>query len=136
MCDFFGNLDHFVKGYEDVCAVEDFKDYFTVCMDTGHCNKATRFGQPSAAECIRRIGTEIAALHLNDNDTFTDQHKMPLSGSMDWNDIFDALDEVGYNGIYNMELNLDFYGKELIVDYAAFAIKVLRRFLNNRYGEN
>ena len=55
---------------------------------------------------------------------------------MDWNDIFDALDEVGYNGIYNMELNLDFYGKELIADTAAFAVKVLRRFLNNRYGEN
>ena len=61
---------------------------------------------------------------------------MPLSGSMDWNAIFDALDEVGYNGIYNMELNLDFYGKELIADTAAFAVKVLRSFLNNRYGEN
>ena len=133
--DFFGQYDEFAKSYQRIRAVEDFRDHFTVCMDTGHCNKATRFGQPTAAEFIRRIGTEITALHLNDNDTFTDQHKMPLSGSMDWNDIFDALDEVGYNGIYNMELNLDFYGKELAPTYAAFAVKVLRQFLNNRYGE-
>ena len=134
--DFFGQYDEFVKSYQRIRAVEDFKDYFTVCMDTGHCNKATRFGQPSAAECIRRIGSEITALHLNDNDTLTDQHKMPFSGSMDWNDIFDALDEIGYNGIYNMELNLNFYGSEVIVDYTAFAIKVLRNFLKKHYGNN
>ena len=134
--DFFGQYDEFVKSYQRIRAVEDFKDHFTVCMDTGHCNKATRFGQPSAADCIRMLGTEITALHLNDNDTFTDQHKMPLSGSMDWNDIFGALDEVGYNGIYNMELNLNFYGSEVIVDYTAFAIKVLRNFLKKRYGNN
>ena len=133
--DFFGQYDEFVKSYQRVRAVEDFRDHFTVCMDTGHCNKGTRFGQPTAAECIRRIGTEITALHLNDNDTLTDQHKMPLSGSMDWNDIFDALDEIGYNGIYNMELNLDFYGKALAPAYAAFAVKVLRHFLTERYGE-
>ena len=134
--DFFGQYDEFVKSYQRVRAVKDFKDYFTVCMDTGHCNKATRFNQPSAAEFIRRIGTEITVLHLNDNDTFTDQHKMPLSGSMDWNDIFDALDETGYSGTYNMELHLDFYGKELAPQYAAFAVQVLRCFLNKRYGEN
>ena len=133
--DFFGQYNEFVKSYQRVRAVEDYRDYFTVCMDTGHCNKATRFGQPSAAEIIRMLGTEITALHLNDNDTFTDQHKMPLSGSMDWNDIFDALDETGYNGIYNMELNLAFYGRELAPDYAAFAVKVLRHFLDERYGK-
>ena len=133
--DFFGQYNEFVKSYHRVCGVEDFKDYMTVCMDTGHCNKATRFGQPATPEFIRMLGKEITVLHLNDNDTLTDQHKMPLSGSMNWNDIFDALDEIGYNGIYNMELNLAFYGNELVVDTAAFAIKVLRRFLSARYGE-
>lgn len=133
--DFFGQYDEFVKSYNRVRAVEDYKDYMTICMDTGHCNKATRFGQPSTPEFIRMLGGEITVLHLNDNDTLTDQHKMPLSGCMNWNDIFDALDEIGYNGIYNMELNLAFYGSELVVDTAAFAIKVLRRFLAARYGD-
>lgn len=133
--DFFGQYDEFIKSYHRVCAVKDYKDYMTICMDTGHCNKATRFGQPSTPECIRMIGGEITVLHLNDNDTLTDQHKMPLSGSMNWNDIFDALDEIGYDGIYNMELNLAFYGSELVVDTAQFAVKVLRRFLDVRYGD-
>lgn len=62
------------------------------------------------------------------------KHKIPLSGSIDWNDTFDALDEVGYQGVYNMEINLAFYGSELVVDTAAFAVKVLRRFLTARYG--
>lgn len=133
--DFFGQYNEFIKSYHRVGAVEDYKDWMTVCMDTGHCNKATRFGEPSTPEFIRMLGKEIAVLHLNDNDTLTDQHKMPLSGSMNWNDIFDALDEIGYDGIYNMELNLAFYGSELVVDTAAFAIKVLRRFLTARYGD-
>ena len=75
---------------------------------------------------------EITVLHINDNDTLSDQHKIPLSGSIDWKDTFDALDEIGYNGVYNMELNLAFYGEELLVDTAQFAVKVLRRFLNTR----
>ncbi|MBP3381680.1 MAG: sugar phosphate isomerase/epimerase [Clostridia bacterium] len=133
--DFFGQYNEFIKSYHRVCAVEDFKNYMTICMDTGHCNKATRFGQPATPEFIRMLGKEITVLHLNDNDTLTDQHKMPLSGCMNWNDIFDALDEIGYDGIYNMELNLAFYGSELVVDTAQFAVKVLRRFLDARYGD-
>jgi sugar phosphate isomerase/epimerase len=132
--DFFGDISEFLMTYNRICAVDDNAAYMGICADTGHSNKATRFGNPSPADVIRMCGKNLIALHLNDNDTFTDQHKMPLSGSMDWDDIFDALDEVGYSGIYNMELHLDFYGKELIVDTAAFAVKVLRRFLNNRYG--
>ena len=95
-------------------------------------------GYPITIEAERQTvdyGKEITVLHLNDNDTLTDQHKMPLSGSMNWNDIFDALDEIGYDGIYNMELNLAFYGSELVVDTAQFAVKVLRRFLDARYGD-
>ena len=46
-----------------------------------------------------------------------------------------SLDDIGYNGVYNMELALNFYGKELIVETAEFAIKVLRNYLNKRYGE-
>ena len=36
----------------------------------------------------------ISTLHLHDNDTLTDQHKPPMTGCIDWNDVLDALDEV------------------------------------------
>ena len=62
-------------------------------------------------------------------------HQIPEDGFKDFETqqtIMDALDEIGYNGVYNMELNLAFYGEELLVDTAQFAVKVLRRFLNTR----
>lgn len=132
-CDFFGNTDEFIKSYNRICAVEDFKDYFVTCMDTGHCNKAMRFSSnPTPADAIRMIGNSIEVLHLNDNNTFTDQHKIPLTGSIDWNDVFDALDEIGYSGVYNMEIILDCFGKGIEKETAAYAVKVMRNFINNR----
>lgn len=126
--DFFGDFEEFLTACK---AVEDseYGDFFTVCVDTGHSNKAMRFGNPDPAEVIRRLGNRITLLHLNDNDTLTDQHKMPLSGSIDWAAVLGALEEVGYRGVYNMELNLKRYGEALMADHAAFAIKVLREAL-------
>lgn len=132
MCDFFGNIEHFVKGFEDVCAVEDFKDHFTICMDTGHSNKAVLYDQPSSADVIRRLGKNITVLHLNDNNKYNDQHKIPMTGDLDWNDIMDALEEIGYDGYYNMEVNLGWFGPDMLVETAAFAIKVMKNMLNNR----
>lgn len=135
-CDFFGNIDEFTKSYADVCAVGDNAKYMAVCMDTGHSNKAMRFGNPTPADVIRRLGGDIKVLHLNDNDTLTDQHKIPLTGCIDWDDVFNALDEIGYDGVYNMELNLGIIGgKNLEIESADYAIKVMRNLLKNRYGE-
>lgn len=132
--DFFGDFREFLMSYHRVCAVENFADYFTLCADTGHSNKATRFGQPSPADAIRMMGRHLTCLHLNDNDTLTDQHKLPLSGTINWNDLLDALDEIGYTGTYNMELNLNNFGKDLIIEHAAFAVRVMRNMLTGRYG--
>ena len=135
-CDFFGNIDEFIKSYNRICAVDDYAEHFKICVDTGHSNKAMRFGNPNPADVIRMLGQNIVVLHLNDNDTFTDQHKIPMSGTIDWNDVFNALEEVGYNGVYNMELELRHFGKDFEIEEAAFAIKVMKNILKDRYGEN
>ncbi len=134
VCDFFGNIDHFTSSFERVRAVGNNADYFFTCVDTGHSNKAMRFGNPKPADVIRRLGSSIVCLHLNDNDTLTDQHKPLLTGTIDWDDVFDALDEVGYSGVYNMEISLQRFGEEIIEDTAAYSVKILRNILNNRYG--
>ncbi len=125
-CDFFGQSNEFLMNYNRVCAVEDFSDWLVTCADTGHSNKAMRFGQPNPGDVIRLLGSTLGCLHLNDNDTLTDQHKPPLAGTIDWYDVISALDEVGYSGYYNMELALYFFGKELIVETAEYSIKVLK----------
>lgn len=128
--DFFGNMDEFMKAYNAIKQLDEYKDYFTTCVDTGHSNKAHKlFGQPKPADVIRRIGSDIAVLHLNDNDGIYDQHKTPKSGNIDWNDVFKALDEVGYDGVYNMELKLNHYSEDLLIETAEFSIKVLRAML-------
>ncbi len=132
-CDFFGNIKEFLITFQRISAVEDFADWFRICIDTGHSNKATRYNNnPAPADVIRMCGKDIAVLHLHDNDTLTDQHKMPLTGTIDWNDVFDALDEVGYHNVYNMELYLGHFGPDLLEETAAFGIKVLRSFLDRR----
>lgn len=134
-CDFFGNINEFIITYNRVSAVKDFEKYFKICVDTGHSNKAMRFGNPTPADVIRMLGKNIVALHLNDNDTFTDQHKIPRTGTIDWDDVLNALDEIGYDGIYNMELALSHFGKDFEIEEAEFAIKVMRKILKDHYGE-
>ena len=135
-CDFFGNIDEFEKAYNAVAACDELKEHFTVCVDTGHSNKAMRYGNPTPADVIRRLGKSVTVLHLNDNDTLTDQHKIPKTGCIDWNGVMDALDEIGYGGIYNMELNLRHFGDNFLIETAEFAVKVMRNMLTERYGKN
>ena len=136
-CDFFGNINEFIKSFNRVRAIGDNADWLTTCVDTGHSNKATRYNvNLSPADVIRLLGPNVSALHLNDNDTLTDQHKIPMTGTIDWNDVFDALDEINYQGTYNMELNLCHFGKKFAVETAAFAVKVMRFMLDERYGKN
>ena len=140
-CDFFGNIDEFIATYERICAVGDNRDYFTVCVDTGHSNKATKFNNnPKPPQVIRMLGNRVTCLHLNDNNTVTDQHLIPfvakagyqIEGTIDWDDVFATLEDIGYNGYYNMELELARYGKEIMPETARFAIIVLKNALEKR----
>jgi len=136
-CDFFGDIDQFIISYNKVCAVDDNAKYMSCCVDTGHSNKATRFNNnPSPADVIRMLGPNISTLHLHDNDTFTDQHKIPMTGTIDWKDVFNALDEINYCGNYNMEMVMTHFGKGFAVEMAEFSIKLMRYLLRERYGDN
>lgn len=133
-CDFFGDPKEIMRTYNELCADPNDSDYFCYCMDTGHTNKAVRFGHPNAGELIRMLGKSICILHLNDNDGQTDQHKIPLTGTIDWADTLAALQDVGYKGVYNMELVLTAYGNDLEMMRATgeFALKVMRSALKNQ----
>lgn len=133
-CNQFGYADEFINSYNRIASFGDNKDYFKICIDTGHSNKAFRFGNPTVGDVIRMCGSNIVVLHLHDNDTIKDQHKIPMTGTIDWNDVFDALDEVGYSGYYNVEVNLTNFGLSMMVESAAFAVKLMKDILARRYG--
>ena len=59
-----------------------------------------------------------------------------MTGTINWRDVFDALDEIGYSGNYNMEMVLQCFGKGFAVETAEFAVKLMRYLLRERYGDN
>ena len=136
VCDFFGSCREFIPNFDRIAAVGDNGKYFTACMDVGHTNMAMRFyDNPTPGEFIRRLGNRLGLLHLHDNDGISDRHGIPKTGTVDWKDVLSALDEVGYSGPYNLELNLATFGPDLMEDTMAFGIKVFRGILNAHYGK-
>lgn len=75
-----------------------------LCLDTGHAN----IGGQDIPEMIRMFGSHLTTLHLNDNygrigPIYEDLHLFPGYGKIQWKPIFDALRQVGFCGVLNME---------------------------------
>lgn len=75
---------------------------FGICLDTGHLNLVSGASQ---REFILKAGRKLKALHIADNEGVTDQHMMPFGkGNVNIIEVFEALKEIGYKGIYNLEI--------------------------------
>jgi len=75
---------------------------FGVCLDTGHLNFSD---SPDQTAFIRKAGKRLIALHIADNEGKTDQHMMPFGkGNVDFEAVVRALREVGYSGLFNLEI--------------------------------
>ena len=79
--------------------------WFEACLDTGHC---TAIGL-SASESARLLGSHLKTLHVHDNYGNGDKHWIPYSGITDWKDFSVALDEIGYDGVLNLECSVDYF---------------------------
>ena len=75
-----------------------------LCLDTGHAHIS---GQ-DVPEMIRAWRGNLATLHLNDNyglirPVFEDLHLFPGYGTLEWKPIFDALRDIRFRGVLNIE---------------------------------
>lgn len=134
--DFFGDLREFRHHYDEVTANSENSPHFCTCIDTGHTNKVSRFqGKEKVPEFIRQMKGTIGCLHLNDNNTLTDEHKVPGMGTLNWKEVLCALDDAGFDGVYNMELNLEHFGRKLSLmkEYARFSVSVMKEMLEDHY---
>ncbi|MBE6643246.1 MAG: sugar phosphate isomerase/epimerase [Ruminococcaceae bacterium] len=76
-------------------------DRFGICLDTGHLNLTDK----NQREFIFKAGKKLKALHIANNEGETDQHMMPFSrGNVDFIDVMKALKEIGYKGLFNLEI--------------------------------
>lgn len=75
-------------------------DHLKICLDTGH---VAIFPELSMGDEVRRLGDYIKVLHIHDNMGDADLHLYPTKGIIDWTDFFNALNEIGYNGVFSLE---------------------------------
>jgi len=123
--DFFADPTEFKRQFDRLNTT-----YKTICVDTGHTHEAESFWVPAPEDMIRMLGKDISVLHLHDNNGHWDDHLLPGMGNIHWDSVFDALDDVGYSGVYNFELGIK-YGI-LNEDFVRFAGQYLRKFVDCR----
>jgi sugar phosphate isomerase/epimerase len=92
-----------------VCSHADFArvieavgmDNVAICLDTGHANLA-KVDNPTF---IRAAGRHLRALHIADNLGQHDDHMLPYGrGTVNWAEVMKALQETGYDGLFNFEV--------------------------------
>ena len=82
-----------------LAAVND--DAFVACLDIGHAEmKGLGTDQ---VRLIHALGDKLQALHLHDNDRWHDNHQIPFSMNINFNDTVSALKEIGYQGYFTLE---------------------------------
>lgn len=123
--DHFTDPEKMLREYE--CLETENKAF---CFDSGHTNCGVPAGYPDPQDFVRLFGSRIKLLHLNDNAKNYDQHCFPGQGLIKWQEVFAALDEIGYDGFYNFELHMPF-GMVSEATYR-FLGEYLRYFVENK----
>jgi sugar phosphate isomerase/epimerase len=90
--------------------------HFGLCFDAGHYNLF-------ACDFLARFGHRLMSLHLHDNDTSGDQHRLPFDGTADWPALMHAIAATGYAGPTTLEVDADpqWYGDTGPEEFLALA---------------
>lgn len=87
-----------------------------VCWDTGHGNISLQ----NEYKSIKKIGSLLREVHINDNFAEDDIHIAPFLGKVDWTGVLKGLKEVDYKGSLNMEVTCGKLPANLIEPYAKY----------------
>lgn len=85
-----------------------------ICWDFGHANLTGL----SQSESLREVGRYLRIVHIHDNDGRHDLHRIPGSGSVDWDDAMQGLRMAGYTGATGRCLDLELKSSDLPADRA------------------
>lgn len=79
-------------------------DNFGVCLDTGHMLLTGDYTGDTIPNAIRKFGKNLKVLHVHDNRKIKDDHYLPFMGLTDWKAVANALEEVGFDGVFSLEI--------------------------------
>jgi sugar phosphate isomerase/epimerase len=71
---------------------------FHACWDTGHANC-----EGSQYQQIMDLGEHLYAIHYNDNHGNCDEHVMPYMGTLNHDEVINALIDVKFKGYFTLE---------------------------------
>lgn len=136
-----GKMLHKGEIIPNVCSVaEEFNqyvdaldpEYFTACLDLGHCGLVGE----TAEGMIREMGPRIGCLHIHDNDNIHDCHTLPYIEKMNWEEILKALADIDYNGNFTYEADnfLKLWPVEFLPEASKF-MATLGRFMIKQIDE-
>ena len=98
-----------------------------VCLDVNHIfAKCQGFNQYQA---IRWFGRPLVATHISDNDGFREQHLLPFMGDIAWRTVMKGLREVGYKGLFNLEVDLNKTPLSVRDDLLRYALRLTEEMI-------
>jgi len=87
-----GSLVHFVEN-----VLED--SGIGICLDFGHAHM-----DGDLVEAIEIVSEHLVTTHVHDNRGRTDDHLVPFDGTIDWPGALTAIQKVGYDGTFLLEI--------------------------------
>lgn len=91
--------------HEIVAALRDAPSSAGVCLDVGHA-VFNGFTGPRLAAEVHAAGTRLRNTHVHDSDRVgNDPHLVPGEGIADWTAFLTALADIGYEGLFVLEVN-------------------------------
>lgn len=94
------NGEYFLNSGKDMREFIDYVGHPLIhgCWDTGHGNC-----EGNQYDDIMALGGELYAIHYNDNRGEKDEHVAPFLGTLNHDEIINALIDVGFNGYFTLE---------------------------------
>jgi sugar phosphate isomerase/epimerase len=97
--------DDCLPGYDDLSQIYPVLDHVPgvgVTLDVGHLHVLGL----DQAQVIRRLGSRLNHLHVHDNHGQWDEHLPVGYGTIDWGCVCQALRDIGYGGVLEVERSL------------------------------
>lgn len=107
-------------------------DYVGLCYDCGHGNMDT-----NGLDKMDAIKDRLCAIHLHDNDGIGDQHKIPFTGTVDWQRLMEIIAQSSYSKCISMEVSMRNMGIESVDEFVQLAYQkgtTLTEMLENAKG--
>ena len=87
-----GSLVHFVENVLEGSGIG-------ICLDFGHAHM-----DGDLVEAIETVSEHLVTTHVHDNRGRSDDHLVPFDGTIDWPGALTAIQKVGYDGTFLLEI--------------------------------